>query len=51
MKREFTTPIIKIIEINNADVQTINSGDTFFENELPAVTFGGGAWKPSNVGE
>ena len=39
MKNEFKTPIIEIILINNDDVRTINSGDTFHDNELPFVPF------------
>ena len=48
MKKQFITPVIKVIEINNADVQTIDSGNTYFENELPVVTFGG-AWQPLDL--
>lgn len=39
MKKEFTTPIVEITIINNSDVRTINSGDTFQENELPLAPF------------
>lgn len=41
MKKEFKTPMLEIIEINNSDVRTINSGDTTQENELPLKPFGG----------
>lgn len=39
MKKEFTTPIVEITVIDNSDVRTINSGDSFQENELPLAPF------------
>ena len=41
MKKQFNSPILEIIAINNDDIRTINSGDALKENELPFVPFDG----------
>ena len=49
MKKEFQTPIIKILSIKDNDIVTSSiTGDSYFENELPITPFGG-TWESANL--